>query len=151
MQSTPILRVTLAPSRFAAAAIGAAVVATAVLIATMPGEPWWRGMAIVAAGGCGIHALRHAASLKLRRSIVAIELGADRRGAMVERCGRRIEGVVRTESYVGALLTTLVLRPDGARRSRAVAIAPDMMSVADFRRLRVLLRHGEAAGGDAKA
>ncbi|MGH8849530.1 MAG: protein YgfX [Casimicrobiaceae bacterium] len=142
------MRITLEASRAAAAAIGAATVATAALIAVTPGEPWLRGIAIIVAGGCGLDALRRVASLTLRRSIAAIELGADRRGAMIERSGRRIEGAVRPESYVGALLTTLVLRPAGARLSRAIAITPDMMSGDDFRRLRVLMRHGEAPRDD---
>ncbi len=150
VKSIPVLHVTLAPSRIAAAAIGVATVATAVLIALLPVGPWGRGIAIVAVGTCGIHALRHAAALSMRGSIAAIELAADRRAAMIDQSGRRIDGAVRPESYVGARLTTLVLRPDGARRSRAVVIGPDMMSAEDFRRLRVLLRHGEAASHGSK-
>ncbi len=145
MKSTPVLRVTPESSRIAAAAIGAATVATAALLALMTGEVWLRGVAIIGTGACGIHALRYAAAIGIGGSITTIELAADRRAIMTDRSGRRIEGVIQPESYVGALLTTLVLRPDGARRSRALAIWPDMMGVDEFRRLRVLLRHGEPA------
>jgi len=70
---------------------------------------------------------------------------------MTDRSGRRFQGVVQPESYVGALLTTVVLRPDGARRSRAIAIWPDTIPADEFRRLRVLLRHGESIGVDMVA
>lgn len=80
----------------------------------------------------------------MRRSVAAIELAADRRAIMTDRSGLSIEGVVQPQSYVGATLTTLVLRPGGARRSRALVIWPDTMSTEEFRRLRVLLRHGDS-------
>lgn len=144
MKSTAVLRVTLQPSRIAAVLIAAATIATAAMLAVLPGELWLRGVAVVITGACGIGALRHATAIGVRRTIAAIELGADRRATMTDRSGRCIQGVVQPESYVGALLTTLVLRPDGARRSRTVAIWPDTMPADEFRRLRVLLRHGEA-------
>jgi hypothetical protein len=144
VKSTPILRVTLQPSRIAAASIGAATVATAAMLALLPVEPWLRAVAVVLTGACGIRALRRAAGTGMPRSIAAVELAAERRAIMTDRSGLRIEGAVQPESYVGATLTTLVLRPDGARRSRALAIWPDTMSTEEFRRLRVLLRHGES-------
>jgi hypothetical protein len=144
VKSTPVLRVTLQPSRIGAALLAVATIATAAMLALLPGEAWVRAAAVVTAGACGIGALRRATSIGRRRTIAAIELGADRRAIMTDRSGTRIQGVVQAESYVGALLTTLVLRPDGARRSRALAIWPDTMPVDEFRRLRVLLRHGEA-------
>jgi hypothetical protein len=150
VKSTSVLRVTLQPSRIAAASVGAATVATAVLLALLPGEPWLRAVAVVLTGACGIHALRHAAGAGVRRSIAAIELAADRCAIMTDRSSVRIEGAIQPESYVGATLTTLVLRPDGARRSRALAIWPDMMSTEEFRRLRVLLRHGQSGSGRAR-
>jgi len=144
VKSTPVMRVTLEPSRIGAASLAVATIATAVLLALLPGEAWLRAAAVVIGGAWGLGALRHATSIGMRRTIVAIELGADRRAIMTDRSGARIQGLVQAESYVGALLTTLVLRPDGARRSRALAIWPDTMPVDEFRRLRVLLRHGEA-------
>ena len=124
-----------------------ATIATAAMLALLPGEPWLRAAGVLVAGACGIHALRRTASVGMRRSIEAIELSADRRAIITDRSGQRIEATVQPESYVGALLTTLVLRRDGARRSRALAIWPDTMPADEFRRLRVLLRHGDSGSG----
>jgi len=52
--------------------------------------------------------------------------------------------MVQPDSYVGALLTTLVVRPDGKHRLRTIAILPDMLPADDFRRLRLLLRLGRS-------
>jgi hypothetical protein len=55
---------------------------------------------------------------------------------------------VRAATYVGAWVTTIVWRPDGARWSRAILVLPDMLPAEDFRRLRVMLRY--ARSGDAQ-
>jgi hypothetical protein len=149
VKSTPVLRVTLQPSRIAAALLALATIATATMLSLLPGEPWVRVAGVLIVGACGIHALARTTAVGMRRSIAAIELAADRRALITDRSGQRIEAIVRPESYVGALLTTLVLRPDGARRSRALAIWPDTMSADEFRRLRVLLRHGDPGSGRA--
>jgi toxin CptA len=149
VKSTPVLRVTLQPSRIAAGLLAAATIATAAMLGLLPGEPWLRAADVLIAGGCGIHALRRATSIGMRGSIAGIELAPDRRAIITDRSGRRIAGLVQPESYVGALLTTLLLRPDGARRSRALAIWPDTMRADEFRRLRVLLRHGDPGTSSA--
>jgi len=41
-------------------------------------------------------------------------------------------------------LSTLVWRPFGRWRSRAILLLPDMLPPQDFRRLRVLLRYGRS-------
>jgi hypothetical protein len=149
VKSTPVVRVTLQSSRIAAGLLAMVTIATAAMLALLPGEPWLRAAGVLAAGACGIHALRRTAASGIDRSIASIELGADHRIVITDRSGRRIAAIVRPESYVGALLTTLVLRPDGARRSRAVAIWPDTMPADEFRRLRVLLRHGDRGADPA--
>ncbi len=68
---------------------------------------------------------------------------------MTTRDGRSIEGTVLAETYVGESLTSIVWRPDRARRSRAVALLPDMMPNEDLRRLRVILRYSQAPGDDS--
>jgi hypothetical protein len=143
VKSTPVLRVTLRSSRIAAALLASATIATAAMLALLPGEPWLRAAGVLIAGACGLHALRTVAAIGINRSIACIELAADRRIVITDRFGRRIAAIVRPESYAGALLTTLVLRPKGARRSRALAIWPDTMPADERRRLRVLLRHGD--------
>jgi hypothetical protein len=142
VKSTPLLRVTLQPSRLAAGVLASATIATAAMLALLPGEPWLRGAGVLIAGACGIRALR-GTTVGTSRWIAAVDLAADRRASLTDRSGRRIEAIVQAESYVGALVTTLVLRPEGARRSRTLAIWPDTMPADEFRRLRVLLRHGD--------
>jgi threonine dehydrogenase-like Zn-dependent dehydrogenase len=148
VKSTPVLRVALQSSRIAAALLALATIATAAMLALLPGEPWLRAAGVLAAGACGIHALRRTASVGMR-SIEAIELSADRRAIIADRSGQRIAATVQPESYVGALFTTLVLRCEGARRSRALAIWPDTMPADQRRRLRVLLRHGDRGSDQA--
>jgi hypothetical protein len=139
VKSTPVLRVTLQSSRIAAGLLALGTIATAAMLALLPGELWLRAAGVLAAGAFGIHAVRSTAATGMAPSI---ELAVDRRIMITDRFGGRSEAIVRPESYVGALLTTLVLRCEGARRSRALAIWPDTMPADELRRLRVLLRHG---------
>ena len=148
MKSTSVLRVSLQSSRIAAGLLAAATIATAAMLALLPAEPWLRAAGVVVAGACGLHALRITAAVGANGSIASIELAADRRIVITDRFGRQIAAIVRPESYAGALLTTVVLRPDGARRSRALAIWPDTMPADELRRLRVLLRHGDRGSDD---
>jgi hypothetical protein len=80
---------------------------------------------------------------------VALWLTGDRTIVVRRGDGRLVAGHVRSSSYVGARITTLVWRPDGAWGSRVELILPDMLQPDDFRQLRVLLRYGrsEAAHG----
>jgi len=116
--------------------------ATAVLLLALPLPPEVR-----AAGGLGI-ALAGAAAL---RSIAGparaarLALGLDRRLAVTRRDGRVRTGEVLGSSCVGARLTTIVWRPDGARFARALIVVPDAMPAEAFRRLRVVLRYGTPA------
>ena len=142
MKSAESLRVELGRSRIAAAFIFVSHVATAALLAFAPGNALLRGAAVVAIGAHALHALRNFALQSAPRAVVAVELTADRRAVLFERCGRRYQGRIRVESYVGERLTTLVVRADGARVSRAIAILPDMLPAEDLRRLRVLMRYG---------
>jgi hypothetical protein len=139
----------LQPSRIAARLLASATIATAAMLALLPGEPWLRGAGVLIAGAYGIRALRGMMTIGTSGPIAAVDLAADRRAIFTDRYGRRIETIVQAESYVAALVTTLVLRPEGARRSRALALWPDMISADEFRRLRVLLRHGHSGSGQA--
>jgi len=139
------LKVELGRSRLAAAFVFVSHIATASLLAFAPVDAMLRAAAVVAIGAHALHALRIWALQSAARAVVAVELSGDRRAVLIERCGRRCEGEIRAESYVGEQLTTLVVRRDGARMSRAVAILPDMLPEEDLRRLRVLLRYGDAS------
>jgi len=141
MKDPDTLRVELRSSRLAAAIIFVTHVATAGLLALAPGHPVLRAVAVAAIGAHALGAVRTWALQSVPRAVVSVELSADGQIALVERCGRRYEGRIRPESYVGAQLTTLVVRRNGAHVSRAIAILPDMLSTEELRRLRVLLRY----------
>ena len=139
------LKVDVGRSRLAAAFIFVSHIATASLLAFAPADAMLRAAAVVAIGAHALRVLRIWALQSAARAVVGVELSGDGRAVLIERCGRRCEGEVRAESYVGERITTLVMRPDGTRVSRAVAILPDMLPAEDLRRLRVLLRYGDAS------
>jgi hypothetical protein len=155
MHEPAALHIDFAPSRLAAAAIVAGIIATAALVAWLPGQLWLRCGVVIALGAYAIALMRIWATRTAPHAIVSLVLGPSRRIVLTERGGRRIEGVVQADSYVGGVLTTIVMRPAGARWSRSMAILPDMLSSEDFRRLRVRLRLAQApeplGGVDAKS
>jgi len=125
-------------------ALVAAYAATASLLLALP-LPLEARMG----GGIGV-ALAGALAL---RSVVGVAaaarlvVGLDRRIAVTRRDGRTAAGTVLGDSCVGARLTTIVWRPDGARLARALIVVPDVMPAEDFRRLRVVLRYGLPPAG----
>ena len=128
MKATPALCISLGPSRSASALICVAWLATAALIAWLSGTAALRGALVIGIGAHAILTMRHWATRSASRAIIGVELDSDRAVRLTERTGCRIEGMVQPDSYVGALLTTLVVRPDGKRRLRTVAILPDMLA-----------------------
>jgi hypothetical protein len=142
MRLPPAVHVTLARSRLAAALILALALGTCAVLAVLPLDPvvLALGMLVTAIwAGDRIHVV---ALRRGPRATRALWLTGDR--LLVIRRGNDalVAGHVRSASYVGARITTLVWRPDGARVSRAELILPDMLAPDDFRRLRVLLRYG---------
>ena len=148
MNEPAALQIELQPSRIAGLLTLAVVVATSALVAWLPAELWQRLLAVTLLGVYGITLVRAWAGRSTRRAVVAIALGANRHIAVVERGGRRVEGEVQDDSYVGSAITTIVWRCRGARRSRTIAILPDMLPAEDFRKLRVLLRLGRVSKAD---
>jgi hypothetical protein len=74
-----------------------------------------------------------------------VHVGIDRSLTITDRQGRSRDGVVLPESYVGARLTTIVWRAQGApwcRPSDVILVLPDTLPPDDFRRLRIFLRYG---------
>lgn len=113
------------------------------LLAWLPGNAPARAALVAAIGVYCVRLLRTWALRTSRNAVTSIELESDGRIVVVDRSGQRVEGRVRPESYVGARLTTIVLRQDRRRLARAIAILPDMLPAADFRRLRVKLKFVE--------
>src|SRR5262249_49090986 len=145
MKSAPSIRIELKPSHLASAFICATHVATAALVAWIPIDPSLRVLAVTAIGAHALRAIRSSALRNLKSSIIAAELAVDRRVTLVLRDGRRVDGCVLFDSYVGERVVTLVVRPDGSRRTRALWLLPDMVRREDLRRFRVLLRLARAA------
>jgi hypothetical protein len=74
----------------------------------------------------------------------SFELRGDLTVVVVSGDGTARAGRVHRDSYVGARLTTIVWRPYGRWRTRAIVLLPDMLPPDAFRRLRVLLRYGRS-------
>jgi hypothetical protein len=140
MKGPPPLRIELGRSRLAVAFIVAAYFATATLVAFMPGPALLRAIAVAAIGAYSVWSLRRSALQTERHAIVGVEISADGRVVLIERGGATREGRAQPACYIGTWFTTLVVRIDGRRWSRAIAILPDMLSAEELRRLRVMLR-----------
>jgi len=148
MDSPPCLHVELSRSRIAGATITGGSAAMAALMLVLPLDPWWAAATLLAIGGVALRALR----LCVGRAVPKVlQMGGDRRLTAITRDGRSCSGHILDDSYVGAQLTTIVWRPDGApwyMPVRAIVILPDSLAADAFRRLRVLLRYGQP--GDDK-
>ena len=144
MKPPPRLRLEPRPSHLACAALGAGSVAVGGLVLLLPLDALSTACALLSVIGVAAHGVRRCAG----RGVPALlHVGHDRRIAVTSRAGRTRDGAILDGSYVGARLTTIVWQPDGARRlapARSILILPDMLPAEDFRRLRVMLRHGRA-------
>jgi hypothetical protein len=142
MKPPPRLRLEPRPSRIACALIASACAATVALIFVLPLPFWAFGLGLVAVIGVAAHGFWRCTG----RGVPALlHVGADRRITTTGRDGRSRDGAIVDDSYVGAHLTTIVWRPDGARfwePARSILILPDMLPPDEFRQLRVLLRYG---------
>jgi hypothetical protein len=149
VKPSPRLRLEPRPSRIGCVALGAGCTATAVLIVALPLDPWFAAAALVAVAWIARRGFRRCAG----RGVPALlHVGLDRRITATARDGRSRNGTVLDDSHVGALLTTIVWRPDGARwcePAQSIVVLPDSLPTEDFRRLRVLLRYGRAPPGAA--
>jgi hypothetical protein len=144
MQWPPPVRIVLASSRTALALISLLAAATCAVIATLPFDKSLLGLAAIvvivwAADRVHVVALRNGP-----RAVRQFEVRGDLTVIIVTGDGTALAGRVHRDSYVGARLSTLVWRPFGRWRSRAILLLPDMLPAQDFRRLRVLLRYGRS-------
>ena len=144
MRWPPPVRVALAPSLVASSLIAALGCATCVVVATLPFDARLAALALVVVVAWTCDRVRVVALRLGPRSVRGFELRGDLTVVVVSGDGRACAGRVHRDSYVGARLSTIVWRPFGRRRLRTILILPDMLSAADFRRLRVLLRYGRS-------
>lgn len=143
MKPPPPLRIALRRFRLATALIVASYAATAALFVALP-----LPVALRVAGASGIVM---AGAWALRRTAgpsapMLLRVGIDRRVAVTTRDARTRDGDILADSFVGPRLTTIVWRPDGARRAQTLFVLSDAVAADDFRRLRTALRYGRAAG-----
>jgi len=152
MRNAPSIDVTLGPSPLAGAAIGVAALATLTLVLCLPLSSAWHAVACGVVLAWAWDLFRRLALRAGPRGVIGVHLGADRLLVVREAGGRLLAGHLRSATYVASTLTTIVWRPDGTWRSRAILVLPDMLPAEDFRRLRILLRYarsGVAQGAPA--
>lgn len=144
MRMPPAVHVALGPSRLAGMAIGALALATLAVLFALPLAAWQQSAATVAIAGWAWVAFRVVALRRGAWAVTALTLAHDRMVIVCRGDGALVAGHVRSATYVGALLTSVVWRPDDSRWSRAVLVLPDMLPAEDFRRLRILLRYARS-------
>jgi hypothetical protein len=144
MPSPPAVHVQLGPSPLAGAGIGALAVATLAVVLALPLPAWQQSAITVVVAVWAWVAFRSVALRRGTRAVTALTLAHDRLLIVRTGDGALVAGHVRAATYVGALLTSVVWRADGARLSQAVLVLPDMLPPEDFRRLRVLLRYARS-------
>jgi membrane-bound toxin of toxin-antitoxin system len=144
MRWPPPVRVSLARSTIASAAIAALALATSLIVATLPLDPLFVGLALIAIAAWAIDRVQVVGLRHGRRAVRSFELRGDLTLVVVSGDGTASAGRVRRDSYVGARLSTIVWRPYGRWRSRTILLLPDMLPAEEFRRLRVLLRYGRS-------
>lgn len=152
MRNTPSIDIALGPSRSAGAATGIAALATLVLVLLLPVAPLLHAILCAIVLAWAWETFRTVALRGGMRGVIAVHLGADRVVVVRHGDGRVVAGHLRSATCVSASLTAVVWRPDGARRSRAILVLPDMLPAEDFRRFRILLRYarsGVAQGAPA--
>ena len=145
MKRAPRLRLEPRPSRIAAAAVIIGAIGTASVVFIVP-LPWWGCALALLVIACVV--TRELVTCAGRGVPAFLIVGDDRRITVCGRDGRTRDGEILDASYVGASLTTILWRTDGApwwRPASTLLILPDMLGREDFRRLRVLLRYGAPA------
>ena len=125
--------------------MGVAALGTLAIVFLLPADAWQQAGAVFlvvtwAAAIFWVVALRRS-----RFAITELRLAPDLVLVVHRGDGRLVAGHVRRSTYVGAWLTSIVWRADGAFWSRAILIVPDMLPAEDFRRLRVMLRYARSA------
>lgn len=118
--------------------------ATCVIVSLLPIDAAATAMIVVATGVFAIDRIHVVALRRGPRAVRRLELRGDLTLVVVTGNGTAYAGRVHRDSYVGARLSTIVWRPYGRWRRRAILLLPDMLPTDDFRRLRVLLRYGRS-------
>lgn len=145
MRLPPTVHVVLRPSRTVGAGLGVAALATLAVVLALPWPAWAQAAASACVFAWAALAFRRHALLRGAGAVTELRLAADLVLVAHRADGTLVAGHVRSSTYVGAQLTSIVWRPDGAWRARAILVVPDMLPADDFRRLRVMLRYARSA------
>ncbi len=145
MRLPPSVHVVLGPSRIAGAGIGLAGLGTIAVVFMLPVAGWLQALGMLAVLAWVAAVFRIVALRRGAFAITEARLAPDLVLVVHMGDGRLVAGHVRSATYVGVWLTTIVWRADRARWSRTVCIVPDMLPAEDFRRLRVMLRYARSA------
>jgi hypothetical protein len=137
MRDPPPLRVDLVPSRLRRAFIVASYGSTACLCAALPLDGWLRGWSVLLVAALAAKAWRI-------DTPAALIVRLDGTLALLARDGTSTEALLMNGGYLGPRLVSIVYRPLGRRRCRAVAVLPDMLAADDLRRLRVRLGYSRS-------
>ena len=133
----------LLPSRIAAIGLLLAGGETLAVLHPLPLASVWHWTLAAAVVGLTAEALLAVAARRGPRGVSWLRL--DRRGALSVRAGGHLHiGAVQPRCFVAPWLTIVRWRPEGARFDRTFIVLPDMADADAFRRVRVLLKWGEA-------
>jgi len=144
MHKAPAVQIAIGPSRTACIGIVAIAVGTFAIILTLPIIPLAHAACFIALAVWAVHRILAVALRRGSRAVREIKLEGDRSLVIVHASGAASSGCLRESSHVGPDVTTMVWRAKGRWRSRWTLILPDMLPADDFRRLRLLMRHGRS-------
>lgn len=139
------IRLDLRPSRLLGTilVVAATLACAAVAVLPLPAVARLAVMALILAAAA-FHVLRDA-QLRLRSSLLALEVGSDGVLRYLTPARGWCEATVRGESFVMSGLAVLVLKPEGRYFLRYAILLSDSADTEMFRRLRVWLRWGSQA------
>jgi len=121
-------------SRAARGFVVASATATAAIVLAMP---WSASLRCALVAFVAAYAARALGQLRCAR---ALRVDLDGRVRVERRDGSAAEGTLCSGGFVAPWLVCVRWRPSCERLDRTVVVLPDMLSVDDFRRLRILLR-----------
>ncbi|MBI2311386.1 MAG: hypothetical protein HYU77_02655 [Betaproteobacteria bacterium] len=118
----------------------------AAAVASLPLDPSASFSLIFVFLANGIYLVMRHGRLSLPGSVVGLEMNQDGTWFLHERGGRKRMAVLLDECHASPHLAVIRFRPAGRRLARSIVILPDAVDPEAFRRLRIWLRWGRAAG-----
>ena len=132
MRLPPSVHVVLGPSRIVGAGVGLAALGTLAIMFLLPADGWQQAGAVFAVTTWAAAIFWVIALRRGRFAITELRLAPDLVMVVYMGDGRLMAGHVRSSTYVGAWVTSIVWRADGAFWSRAILVVPDMLPARGF-------------------